>query len=145
MGAGSSAGAAYAAENLAAPDSRWSLTAAISQRRPTRFDSARQAARCRSPMPSSRRAGTGSSAPSTRNKLNQRPDLQLEGIAELANVPGDALTQPEIDDEAISLLEEGYIDGDVTSQRFAPRRAKLTALGSDPAAELWVRDGGLLY
>jgi hypothetical protein len=36
------------------------------------------------------------------------------------------------------------MDGDVTSQRFAPRRAKLTALGSDPAAELWERDGGLL-
>ena len=96
-------------------------------------------------MPSSRRAGTGSSAPSTRNKLNQRPDLQLQGIAELANVPGDTLTQPEIDYEAISLLGEGYIDGDVASQRFAPRRAKLTALGSDPAAELWERDGGLLY
>ena len=45
-------------------------TAAISQRRPTRFDSAGPAARCPSPMPSSRRAGTGAWAPLIRTNSN---------------------------------------------------------------------------
>ena len=45
-------------------------TAAISQRRPTRVDSARPPVGCPSPMPNSRRAGTGSSAPLIRTNSN---------------------------------------------------------------------------
>jgi hypothetical protein len=73
---------------------------------------------------------------------NERPYLHLDGIAELANVPGEALTQQEVNDEARSLLDDGCIDGDLSHQTFAPTRAILTPLGKDIAAGLFTREDG---
>jgi hypothetical protein len=73
---------------------------------------------------------------------NERPYLHLDGIAELANVPGEALTQQEVNDEARSLLDDGCIDGQMSAQTFAPSRAILTPLGKDIAAGLFTGDDG---